>query len=333
MSMKECYEYDEFSTVAWEWFETKKPQWKQSSSVRYANILNLYLIPRFGKRGISTITRNEVILYGNELLVDGGADKRGLSAKTVTGIISVMKNVFKYAVKIKGCMVNDIKGTSLEDYLEISFRQEKKQMRILSVTEQQKLCAYLYVNMNPCNLGIMLCIYTGLRIGEICALKWKDIFPDEQNMYVHQTMQRLQTNKSDGKRTEILITAPKSDCSIRRIPIPDNMMYLLMEYRKEDEAFLVTGNSDRYMEPRTMQNHFKAVTEKCGIRNVNFHVLRHTFATRCVEVGFDTKSLSEILGHATVNITLNRYVHPSMELKRKNMNMLSGIFDMGSMKV
>lgn len=230
--MKECYEYDEFSTVAWEWFETKKPQWKQSSSVRYANILNLYLIPRFGKRGISTITRNEVILYGNELLVDGGADKRGLSAKTVTGIISVMKNVFKYAVKIKGCMVNDIKGTSLEDYLEISFRQEKKQMRILSVTEQQKLCAYLYVNMNPCNLGIMLCIYTGLRIGEICALKWKDIFPDEQNMYVHQTMQRLQTNKSDGKRTEILITAPKSDCSIRRIPIPDNMMYLLMEYRR-----------------------------------------------------------------------------------------------------
>lgn len=88
---------------------------------------------------------------------------------------------------------------------------------------------------------------------------------------------------------------------------------------------MLTGLVHSYIEPRSMENHFKAVTKECAITDVNFHALRHTFATRCIELGFDIKSLSEILGHASVNITLNRYVHPSMELKKKNMNMLSAL--------
>lgn len=154
-------------------------------------------------------------------------------------------------------------------------------------------------------------------------MKWKDICINEQYLYVHQTMQRIQTHNSTKGKTEIVILPPKSECSIRYIPIPSDIIQLLMPVQRQEEAFLLTGMAHSFIEPRCMENHFKMVAEECGIQNVNFHVLRHTFATRCIELGFDIKSLSEILGHASVNITLNRYVHPSMALKQKNMDMLS----------
>lgn len=123
----------------------------------------------------------------------------------------------------------------------------------------------------------------------------------------------------------MVILPPKSDCSICRIPIPDEVMRLLKAARKQDDAFLLTGLVHSYIEPRCLENRFKAVSKECGLTDVNYHALRHTFATRCVELGFDIKSLSEILGHASVNITLNRYVHPSMDLKQRNMNLLSDL--------
>ena len=152
---------------------------------------------------------------------------------------------------------------------------------------------------------------------------------EEKTIFVHQTMQRLQINGKDsenGKKTRVLISTPKSSCSIRKIPIPNEIFEMLKKVRTVPEAFLLTGVSSKYIEPRTLQYYFKNVLKECGIEDANFHVLRHTFATRCIEVGFDIKSLSEILGHANVNITLNCYVHPSMELKRENMSKLSELF-------
>ena len=136
-------------------------------------------------------------------------------------------------------------------------------------------------------------------------------------------MQNL--DKDAPTKTYISIDEPKSKCSIRTIPIPDNIMADLRR-AYVNNAFVLTGSRISYVEPRTMENRFKAILEKCGIEDANFHALRHSFATRCVEVGFDIKSLSEILGHANVNITLNRYVHPTMELKRENMDKLSALF-------
>ena len=139
-------------------------------------------------------------------------------------------------------------------------------------------------------------------------------------------MQRIQRNSQRGAKTEILISSPKSDSSVRKIPLPEELSRLICGYRQSDGSFFLTGSENRYMEPRTLQNHFKSAISACGIPAANFHCLRHTFATRCVELGFDIKSLSEILGHANVDITLNRYVHPSLEQKRKNMNLLSVYF-------
>ena len=205
-------------------------------------------------------------------------------------------------------------------------RQDMKEMRVLSISEHERLCQYLYASDKPKDIGLLICLFTGIRIGEICALKWEDISPVEQTLSVHQSMQRIQLqNDPDGKKTKILISTPKSQCSIRTIPLAERLAIYLLAHRKSSESYVLTGTT-RYVEPRSLQNHFKKVMDQCEIPDANFHCLRHSFATRCIETGFDIKSLSEILGHSTVNITMNRYVHPSMELKRENMNRLTDLF-------
>lgn len=171
----------------------------------------------------------------------------------------------------------------------------------------------------------MLCLFTGMRVGEICALKWEDISFQEKSIYVHKTMQRLQIPRSTSQKTHIIVTSPKSKCSIRTIPIPDNLVQLIQREFPNRQGYVLASPDEEYIEPRTMQNYFCYVQRQCGLTPVNFHALRHTFATRCIELGFDVKSLSEILGHASVNITMNRYVHPSMELKQQNMQKLAAL--------
>lgn len=314
---KESMQSESFSMIAKEWFAAQTPQLKQSSIVKYANILNSYILPAFGDKKISEITRDELATFSNTMLVSGGVNNTGLSPKTVTSIISILKSILNYA--------SQVKGYPMVDMSRIAVKQSQKPMRILSRIEQQKLNKYLCEDLNLCNLGILVCLYTGLRVGEICALKWEDISFEEQYLYVHQTMQRLQTQNGE-KKTMVTISTPKSDCSVRKIPIPNDIFQLLIDFKQPADTFFLTGMAHTYIEPRTMQNRFKVVIKHCNIDDANFHALRHTFATRCVELGFDVKSLSEILGHASVNITLNRYVHPSMELKQKNMNMLADLF-------
>lgn len=304
-----------FENIASEWLRQQQPELKASSYSKYANMLRLYLNPKFGKTAIPDISRNEVQQFSRDMLLTGGTAKTGLAPKTVNSVISILKNILEYASKERGLQVADIK--------DVSVREQKKPMQVFSRTEQSLLSRHLCDNPSPCNIGILLCLYTGMRIGEVCALKWGDIILDEQYLFVHQTMQRIQLEGEDGKKTRVVIGPPKSECSIRKIPIPAEMLQLLIPVKRQNEAFLLTGMVHSYIEPRCMENQFKTVIDECGVSDLNFHVLRHTFATRCIELDFDIKSLSEILGHANVNITLNRYVHPSMDLKQANMNRLS----------
>ena len=303
-----------FGATALEWLSVSRNQLKESSYVKYRTVINNHLLPVFGDCQVSTITRNDVSQFCNSLLSEEN-NMPALSPKTASSIMCVLKNIFDYAAQVKQYAAVDLRG--------ISIRQPQRQLRVLSVSEQQKLSAYLCNNLNLYNLGILVCLYTGLRLGEICALKWGDVSFQEKAIYVHQTMQRLQCTESGESKTQILISNPKSNSSVRRIPIPDERFNLIDQHIFPENAYFLTGTSKQYIEPRNMQNKFKKVIKECGIENANFHALRHTFATRCVELGFDIKSLSEILGHSSVNITLNRYVHPSMELKQQNMNKLS----------
>ncbi len=299
------------------WLKVSTPRLKESSIVKYRNLLHSYIYPQISNRDISEIKYNDISEMCTLLLCKGGKNRQGLSPKTVSSVLSVTKSIIQYASRN-----NDISLVSLDC---LSVKQPQKPMRILSQEEQNRLIEYLLNNINTVNLGILLSMHTGIRIGELCALTWEDISFQNRMLHIHKTLQRIQTDYSEGAKTKIVITEPKSDCSIRNIPLSNEILKILYLNKKNDDAFILTGKKHYYVEPRNLQNHFKKILHSCDIQNVHFHTLRHSFATRCVENGFDIKSLSEILGHSSVNITLNRYVHPSMELKRKNMNMISAV--------
>ncbi len=307
----------DFARVAEEWMEFIKPTLKKSSISKYRSVMDKHLLPEFGERKVVEITRADVMAFSTRLLASGGRNGKGLAPKTVSSIISVLKNVMDYVRRVKCEDVIVFDG--------LIVRQTQKQFRVFSTFEQDILSGFLLEEITPIKLGILLCLYTGLRIGEICALKWRDISFDEKKLHVARTLQRIQEPDGKGHKTQILIEVPKSDCSIRDIPIPDEIFDILVAMRQPDCCFFLTGLEETFVEPRTLENHFSRFMEACGIRNATVHTCRHSFATRCMELGFDIKTLSEILGHASVAITMNRYVHPSMALKRQNMNKLSGV--------
>ena len=308
---------ENFDAIANLWLADIKPTIKASTWNKYQNLLNAYIMPTLNKISIGNIDYSCVSLLVNNLLISGGANNQGLSTKTVSDVLVVLKAILKYAARMKYMV--DLSA------FEVSICVKATPLKVFSVQDQIRLINYLSELDDSANLGILICLFTGMRIGEVCALTWGDVSIDNKVIHVHQTMQRIQYPSSRAK-TKVVITEPKSPCSIRDIPIPDILLTYLTAKASCATSFVLTGSDKLYVEPRTMQNHFKKILLECGIETMNFHVLRHTFATRCIEVGFDVKSLSEILGHANVNITLNRYVHPSMKIKHDNMEKLSELF-------
>lgn len=310
------------SDVSGRWLESRCGALKETTVGKYGSILKNYIIPEYGYRPIDGISGDEVRLWLEGLAGSGGSD--GISAKSVNGIASVLRLIFRYA---KTC--EDLPAPDIGDF---RLKQPRKQIVVLSHGEQSRLVEYLLENMELSSLGIMTCLYTGIRLGEVCALRWGNVQQEDGILDIRATMSRIQADGDPEHRTKIVITPPKSECSDRRIPIPAGIAALMKEMRCPDTSFFLTGSTAEYMDPRTMQNHFKAVLAKCGIAPVGFHALRHTFATNCIEQDFDVKSLSEILGHANVTVTMNRYVHPTMSMKRGYMDRLpfAAAADMGA---
>lgn len=305
-----------FGDICNNWLLKIGSEVKESTYIKYRNIVNSYIIPNMGSVVLAKVDYILLSEFCTRQLTEGGAQGNGLSYKTVSDILGVIKSIIKYASRNKYSVDSSAYA--------VTIKLKPPRLTVLSMQEEQ----WLIENLRPFDdyrdVGILICLFTGIRIGELCALKWSDISLTENIMYVHQTMQRIQTHQGP-KKTKILISEPKSQCSVRAIPIPNILSDVLCTVIKY-EGYVLTGSNEKYIEPRTMQYYFRNILRQCNIRDTNFHTLRHTFATRCIEAGFDVKSLSEILGHANVNITLNRYVHPSMELKKKNMNMLSELF-------
>lgn len=154
----------------------------------------------------------------------------------------------------------------------IAMKCQAKELCVLSLSEQKNLCGYLMENMDSKNLGILICLLTGLRIGEICALRWEDISLSEKSLYVHSTLQRIQDLSDDNPRkTKISISSPKSQCSIRTIPLTDDIVSLIFTVFPNQSGFVLTGDDKCFVEPRSMQNHFKSVCIAASISKVNFH--------------------------------------------------------------
>lgn len=308
---------EKMAYIGEKWFAEMRIVLKESSSNKYEDILRRYILPEFGEDELSAITNQRIIDFANSLLLNGGAKQQGLTPATVSGILSVINSIRIYAMRRDYTVSFSTKC--------INLKREQKGVRVFSFEEEKRLVSYLQDHLDLSALGILLCFFTGIRIGELCALKWDDINLSEKRMSVNKTMQRIRVKTPAIRKTEIKILEPKSTSSIRTIPLPDFIVDLFAGFYTP-EAFLLTGDTLYYVEPRTMQKRFKRILLNCGIQDANFHAIRHTFATRCIELGFDAKSLSEILGHASVAITMNRYVHPSMALKEENMNRFSNLF-------
>ena len=298
------------------WLASTKNRVKESTFSRYNHLVARHIQPFLGSCQIGEMSTMLLEEYIDYLLQHGRIDgSGGLSSKSVSDIIVVVKSSIRYAIG-NGYPVKCSTAR-------LSVKRSKKDMRVLSKKEQRQLECVLMQNTDLTKFTVLLCLYTGIRIGEACALRWEHLQLDSGILEVRETMQRIQEPRNIVPKTRVIITEPKSACSKRNIPLPQFLIEYAAQFQADRKSFVLTGEKDCFMEPRTLQNRFRNYVEASGIEHTNYHALRHTFATRCVELGFEIKSLSEILGHSNVNITLNQYVHSSIELKKQNMARLS----------
>lgn len=301
-----------YSDILDAWLRNKYLSVKESSYGKYQHTVDYYIRPQLGGCRARDLSTAVIESYIGNLLSSGRQNGQGLSPKTVQDILVIIKDTVSFAL---------IHGMQLPCKLERLFvKQKTSEIRVFTQEEQRKLTVFLMNDMNINKLCMLLCLYTGLRIGEVCALRWDCVDLDKRALRVRATVQRVRLqDPGDGPKTKMLYSEPKSKTSIRDIPLPEQLLPILRQFQGDPSAFILSGAADQYPEPRLLQYWFKKYLVQCGIEDANFHALRHTFATRCVESGFELKSLSEILGHANVNVTLNRYVHSSFALKAENM--------------
>ena len=199
--------------------------------------------------------------------------------------------------------------------------QTKHELEVLSVSHQRKIMQYAIDNFTFRNLGIYICLSTGMRIGELCALKWGDIDLQTETISINRTIERIYVIEGNARHTELIIGTPKTKNSIREIPMSRELLKVIRPLKKvmNDDFFILT-NEAKPTEPRTYRNYYKDLLKKLDIPDLKFHGLRHSFATRCIESQCDYKTVSVILGHANISTTLNLYVHPNMEQKKKCIN-------------
>ena len=280
-----------------EWLSAVKVRVKTSTFANYLMKVEKHILPVFGGMRYDMLT---VQMLNNFIQEKLDSD---LSAKYVSDIIIVFKSMAKYTDKI-----HEFRNILADVELPKVHRSEAV---LLTRNQQLHLCRYL--QRNPCttSLCVLLSLYTGLRVGEVCGLMWEDIDFEKSILTVRRTVQRI---RNGDHSTFILADTPKSRTSRRSIPIPKFLIKLLRDSRSNDNYYILSG-SERIIEPRTLQRRFKSILKKADLPSVGYHSLRHAFATNCLQAGFDVKTLSEILGHASVETTLNRYVHTSMERK------------------
>ncbi|MDO4344899.1 MAG: tyrosine-type recombinase/integrase [Eubacteriales bacterium] len=296
----------------------QKYQVKQSTYAHYVNLIDTHIRPQLGACAVSELSSGVIEEYASEKLRNGKLDgKGGLSPKTVRDLLTLIRMTIKYGVA-KGEIGPEVLFFS-------SPRVPKKDVRVIPQQELQKLEKFCLDTRNHLYFGIYLCLYTGLRIGELCALQWQDIDLKCGCLCINKTILRINSTEKEDRQTVVLIDTPKTVHSKRIIPLPSHLIKLLAKRKTKDygpDTYFLTGTTS-YIEPRNYYNKYKHCLRECGLPAYTFHTLRHTFATRCVEKGMDPKALSEILGHADVKTTLDKYVHPSLEYKRNCMELLS----------
>lgn len=303
-----------FQDILEMWLSEKKKYVKESTYAYYSFEVQNYIMPMLGNKAIHEITEEYIqgiVLHWQK---EGMENGHPLKKSTVQNLVVLLKQVLRYAAK-KKIIENGM--------LEIHFapETESKKIQVFSKEEQNRLIQAILDELSYRTFGILLCINSGMRIGELCALKWSDIDLRRRIIHIDKTLQRIYIQNATP-RTQIIITSPKTATSIRDIPMSDKVFEIVSQLPNINREGYVLSNEKQYIEPRTFRKFYSNFLARHGIDIKHFHCLRHTFATRCIENGGDYKSVSEILGHTTINTTLNMYVHPQMEEKKKCVDML-----------
>lgn len=283
------------------WLKEKKIYLKYSTYTNYCNVINNHIMPKLGNYQIEDLNNDILQEFILQKLKNGRKDgKGGISFKYAKDIIQILKFTLPFKVDIQ-----------------LPYHPPKA-VEIFDKENQITLINHLQSEINHKNFGILLCIHTGIRIGELCALKWSDINVQSKLLKIDKTMIRTYT-REDGSKLHI--TSPKTRSSIRNVPLNSWIMQYATLLQGEDDHYILT-NKPSYIEPNKYRLYYNKMLKDLELPHLTFHALRHTFATRCIECGCDYKSLSELLGHSNVSITMNIYVHPQMELKRKYVELL-----------
>lgn len=304
-----------FREVLQLWENVNHVKHKGATKTKYSYMIEKHIIPKLGNIPISSI--NSLILndFVENKLKSGRLDgKGGLSSAYVRSMMIIISSALQYAANEGMCP--PLKSTVFKPPI------ENKVHTILEKQEQERLEMFLTTDINETKVGILLSLNCGLRIGEVCALKWEDIDLENKVIHIKSTIARVKKDET-ANGTILIIDTPKTKSSLRDVPLHSQMMAILRKEKDKAIYPFVVSNSDSFVSPRTYEYRFHRILEQCGINSVNYHALRHTFATRCILAGMDVKSLSEILGHSNVSITLNTYVHPSMEMKLQQIEKLA----------
>lgn len=303
-----------FSEQSEHWLASVKNSVKESTYTRYYRTVHSYLLPLLGKYAVSRIDITIVNQLKETLLVGGGKRKNELSEKSVADILSVLKLIINHTAA-EGF---EVMNTSLIR----DPKQKKKDMQIIPHEQSKRLEDILLASTDPVSLGILLALHTGIRNGELCGLKWCDICFLTGTLHIRRTVERISDLDPLRKaKTKLIVGEPKTASSRRVVPLPTALCAYLKARCGNADEYILTG-TNKPSEPHTLYVRYSRFLRRNGFDSYTFHALRHTFATRGIESGFDAKSLSEILGHSDVTTTLKCYVHPSLEQKRRQMENL-----------
>lgn len=292
------------------WKEEKRKLVKKSTFSAYVLQWENHLLPIFGNF-CEEVEEQKVQAFIFQKL------EEGLSQKTIKDTLIVLKMILKFGAKNK--WIN-----YLPYELKYPTQQERHEIEVLTKTHQKKLIGYIQEHFSFRNLGIYICLCTGMRIGEICALTWEDIDTDNGVLYIKKTIQRVYSVESEKRQTELIIDVPKTKNSVREIPISKDLLRFLKPFKKiVNPQFFVLTNDEKPTEPRTYRSYYNHLMEQLDLPKMKFHGLRHSFATRCIEGNCDYKTVSVLLGHSNISTTLNLYVHPNLDQKRKAIQQMS----------
>lgn len=326
-----------FNVFLEEWLEEVKLEHARSTYVKYSQLTGKHIRPFFDGIALEEIDRKKLLEFRESLrgMLDANGEAR--TEKTIHSVLMTTNRILKAA--FRGGIIRE------EVAISTGFRRRRGIVHVFTVEEQRRLEEHMREHWCSTALAIYVCLYTGLRLGELCALRWEDINLGSGYIQVCATVQRLSfCEEGRTKRSELVIAPPKSNSSVRRVPMPSFLVEILREeaVRQETEEktekhgggkkevtiqhrdFFLQGKGNRPVEPRTLQYRYSRYIREAGVPPLTFHALRHTFATRCITAGIDPKTLSEILGHADIKVTMDYYFYSSFEFKKGQIEKLSG---------